>query len=78
MLSALHTELTSFAPLILHSDFSCKLELVNEVELFLGEARNAGTDLQDFTHDLFVLVDEIYNETRHASEELGHLCNSCV
>lgn len=75
---ALHTELTSFAPLILHSDFSCRLELANEVEIFLDEARNAGTDLQDFTHDLFVLVDEIYYETRLASEELGRLSNSWV
>ena len=75
---SLHTQLTYFAPLIYHSDFSSKQELGRAIDIFLSNARDGSNELQDFAHDVFVLVDEIKYETRDASDQLTRLSNSWV
>ena len=69
----LQTNLTFFEPLIIHGDFSCKMELANGVTEILKDGRNASDHLQDFTHGLFTLTDEIYYQTKTVFEELSNL-----
>ena len=70
MFEHLHINLTFFEFLIVHSDFFCKTQFINEISLFLIEKRNVNDELQFFTFELIELIDEIFYEIKNIFDDL--------
>ena len=66
----LHINLTIFESLIVHSDFFCKFQLINEISLFLIKKRNVNDELQTFTLELIELMNEIFYEIKSIFDDL--------